>query len=255
MCLNRVHTVDDDREIAALVEHTEVEPEQRRIEHTSAHCALIGRNDHQLIAGERNFGKRLDQCLDHLIGRADVVKAAERNGVLNLGVVRIKSDDVGHAHIGQLLERQCTVERFACGAVVLSALIEHRHDDRDSSRLAADGADDALEILIVVVRAHRDSHAVHLVGHAVVEHVADDIHVSAAHGLVNQPLCLARTETGAVCLCDVGLILHMTAPVLDVVVYLCGKRLASAHTDNTEFSVKRIVHKSSSNCYLVFCIV
>ena len=66
----------------------------------------------------------------------------------------IKGDDIVNAHIAQFLKRQCTVERFSGGTLMLAALIEERHNDSDSSGLSSAGCDDTLQILIMIVRRH-----------------------------------------------------------------------------------------------------
>ena len=40
-----------------------------------------------------------NQCFEELVGREEVIKSVERDGVLYTWVMRIKSDKVGNAHI------------------------------------------------------------------------------------------------------------------------------------------------------------
>ena len=61
--------------------------------------------------------------LDKLIRRLEVVKAAERDGVVNPRVMCIEGDDVAHTHSCQLLQCKCCVEGFELGTLVLPALI------------------------------------------------------------------------------------------------------------------------------------
>ena len=63
---------------------------------------------------------------------------------------------------------------------MLSSFVEHGHDDGDASCLAADRADGALEVRVVIVGAHHIVLAVHLIGQTVVEHIADDEDIVAA---------------------------------------------------------------------------
>ena len=205
MRLDRVRTVDDYRVIAPLVEHTEVEPEHRRIVHTPAHSALVRRYHGKMVAIELDVRNVLAECLDHLIGAAHIVKAGERYRVLHARIVRVERDDIRNAHVNQLLQSYGAVERFAGGALVLPALVEHRHYNRNAARLAADRADHSLQVLEVVVGAHRNIHSVHLVGHAVIKAVADDVDVLTAHRLQNMSFRLAGAEARQVCLRDKSL--------------------------------------------------
>ena len=138
----------------------------------------------------------LDQRLDHLIGGLYVIKSGERNCVLHSGIVCIKGEDVGNTHIGQLLQHHGAVQRLSGASLVLSALVQHGHDYVDTSCLAADGADDSLQIGKMIVGTHGNGLTVHLIGDAVIEHVANNEYVSAAHSIVKQTLTLAASETG-----------------------------------------------------------
>ena len=106
----------------------------------------------------------------------------------------VEGDDVVHSEIAQLLESHGAVERLSARASVLPSFVEHGHDNGDASCLAAYGAYGALEVCVVVVGAHHIVPAVHLVGHAVVEHIADDKDIVAANGLLNVAFRFARTE-------------------------------------------------------------
>jgi len=105
-----VATADDARIIAALVEHTHVKTENRRKIHASAHRALVGRNDDELVVFEFDIGDHAHERLGHLICRAVVVKAHKRYRILHAVVMRIKSDKVAHADGLKLAQHHCTVK-------------------------------------------------------------------------------------------------------------------------------------------------
>ncbi len=138
--------------------------------------------------------------LEHLVGRHDVFKTAQRDGVLHARIVRVEGDDVGNTHRDKLLEHHGAVHGLAGGAAVLTAFIEHRHDDVDAIRLAADGGDNALEVGVMLVGRHRNVVTVELVGALIRADIADDEQVIAAHGILNHALALAGAEAWAVCL-------------------------------------------------------
>ena len=251
MSLDGVHAVNNYRVVTALVEGTEVKSESGGIIHTTAHSALIGRNDHKIVTVDLNVRNSLNECLDHLICRTNVIKTAERNSVLYSGVMSIKGNDVGNTHIDELLKRGSAVERLSAGSVVLTSAVKHRHNYGNSACLTADSTDNSLEIAIVIIGAHGYGLTVHLVGNTVVKAVNDDINVVTAHGLPNKSLTFAGTETRAISLNNEAFILYVPTPLLEVIVYLCGKLLSSLHGDNTKLTKQIIVHTSSEMLYIV----
>ena len=156
--------------------------------------------------------------------------------------MRIKGDEVAHAYRFKLAQHHGAVKRLARGALVLSALVKHRHDNGNTSRLALYRADYTFKIGIVVIRAFFMRLAAHFVGNAVVEHIADDIKVKSAHRTVYKSLSLAASEARALGADEEALL--CTAPLSDVVIDLCGKALAALHADYTKFAVKNIFHTS-----------
>lgn len=249
--LDGVHTVNNYGIVTALIEGSEVETKGGGIIHTTAHSALIRRNDHKIVTVNLDIRNSLDKSLDHLICRTNVIKAAERNSILNSGVVSIKSNNVGNTHFDELLERGSTVERLSGGSVMLTSAVKHRHNYRNSARLTTDSADNSLKITEMIIGAHGYSLAVHLVGNAVVEAVNDDIYVVAAHRLTNKALTLTGTETRAISLNNKAFVLYVPTPLLKVIIYLCGKLLSSLHGDNTKLTKQIIVHTSSEKLYNV----
>ena len=175
----------------------------------------------------------------------------------------VKGNDISNAHAYELLERDGTVERFSAAALVLSALVYHRHNDRDTSRLAADGTDYALEVLIVVVGAHALLNTVHLICYAVVEQIAENVNIVSAHRLVQHAFSLSvrkadgvRARNKAVYM-NIGIkercvrphlfLLResdslLAAPLSDPIVDLPCKVLVSLSTDNTELAVQFVCH-------------
>ena len=240
--LDGIFTVDYDGVVTALVEHTDVQTQHRGIVHASLHSTLVGRNDHHAVLIDYDIRHASDQRLDHLVGGSDVVKAVQRDRVTNSGVVCIEGDDVGNTHRAQLLQHQRAVQRFSCLSAVLSALIEHGHDDGDSSCLTRNSSNDALKVGVVVVGAHGNGHAVHLVGNAVIENVTDDVHVLSAHGLLDQRLSLARTESGASDVDKIRVVRTKSVPVLEIIVNLFCDFLASAHADHAELGKLMFLH-------------
>ena len=242
VCLDGVSAVYDLGVVAALVEHTDVNAHHRGVVGATVHCALIGRDDHQILFIDRDIGEMTYQCLDHLVGGMNILKSAKRNGVLHARIVCIEGDDVRYAHTHKLLKSDRAVERFSARALMLTSLVKHRHDYRYATRFARDSGDNALQIGVMVIGAHRNVLAVHLVGNAIVKGIAVKINVVTAHRLVQKSLCLARTEAGAVYGCKEGFLTAVSSPFLEVVVNLRNELLASLHTDNAQISVKCILH-------------
>jgi len=243
--LNGVHTVYDNGIIAALIERTEIKAESGGIIHTTAHSALVGRYDHKVIAVDLDIGNGLDKSFDHLIGGTYVVKSTERNSILNSGIVSVKGDNVGNAHVDKLLQRGSTVKRLAGGSVMLTSAIKHGHNYGNSAGLTADSADNSLKIAIVIVGAHGNGLTVHLVGNTVIEAVNDNVNVVTAHRLTNEAFAFAGTETGAIGFNDEAFIFYVPAPFLKIIINFSGKLLSSLHSYDAKLTVQIIVHTSS----------
>ena len=105
---------------------------------------MIGINLEILLVAEKIFNK--------LICRLHGFKAVERDCVLYSGVVGIEGDDIVHTHFYKLLKCDGTVQGFTAGTFMLSAFIEERHDNIDSSGLASHGGYDTLQILEMIIR-------------------------------------------------------------------------------------------------------
>ena len=81
----------------------------------------------------------------------------------------------------------------------------------------------------MVIRAHGDLPAVHLVGYAVIEWIGDDKNIPTADGFKDNALSLPRREAGAVRMNNVVTV--GIVPFPDVVLDLVTKRLAPFHTN------------------------
>ena len=81
MRLNGVLSVDDNGIIASLIKHTEFDTHDRRIVHTAAHGALVGGYHHDIVFCKTDIGVLFAKGFQHLIGRADIIKSAERDRI------------------------------------------------------------------------------------------------------------------------------------------------------------------------------
>ena len=95
----------------------------------------------------------------------------QRNCILYTGVVSIKSDDVVYTHAYQLLQCQCTVQRLTGSSLVLTTLVQERHDDRNTTGLTTDCCDDTLQILIVIIGRHMILITTQGISHGVVQYI------------------------------------------------------------------------------------
>ena len=238
-----VLAVYDTGVIAALVEHTDVKPRNRGEEHTSAHCALVGRDDDELFLIKGNIGDCLYECLYHLICRTVVVKTDKRNCILNAVVVCVKGDKVLYAVEFELAEHHSAVERFAVGSLVLSALIEHGHNDRNTARLTLDSSDDTLEVSKMLVWCHRDIGTSHFICDTVVKGVAEDHNVKTSDRLFEQALCLTRSKTGAVDLHEIRFV--CTSALSEIIVNAVAKSFAALHCNYAKLTKYFFLHFDS----------
>ena len=132
-----VAAVHDGGVVAALVEHAHLGSDHGCEVHRAAHGALVGADEHQILAIHLNVGNVAQKRFDELVGRLHILKGFDRNGILNAGVVRIEGDDGFDAEVREFLQSYGAVQRLTGGALVLAALVEERHDDRDAAGLTA----------------------------------------------------------------------------------------------------------------------
>ncbi len=138
----------------------------------------------------------MQKSLDELIRGGEIVKAVQRDGILHPGIVGIEGDEIADAHVTQLPQGKGAVQGLPAAPFVLPALIEEGHDDIDSVGLAVAGGDDALQVLVMIVRGHMVRVAVHIVCNAVVADIYQQKQVFAADGLTEEGLSLPASETG-----------------------------------------------------------
>ena len=116
--------------------------------------------------------------------------------------------------------------------LVLTAFVEHRHDDGDPARLAGDGVDDTLQVGEMIVGTHRIFGAVHFIGNAVIVHIGDDVDVAAPQRFVENGFSFPVSEALALRRDDKGLASAAAPPLMQVGVDLLDERLAPRHTDH-----------------------
>ena len=92
-------------------------------------------------------------------------------------------EDVFNAHVGQLFETHCAVERFSLGSLVLAALVQERHDDGDTLCRSNGSTDDTLQILKMIVGRHMVRMSADGIGHAVVGDIGDQEQIRATNRL------------------------------------------------------------------------
>ena len=79
---------------------------------------------------------------------------------------------------------------------MLSAFIEERHDDVDTSGFAVAGGDDTLQILVVVIRRHVVGIAVHVVSNTMIAYIGENEQILTADGLADLRFGFTASETG-----------------------------------------------------------
>ena len=129
----------------------------------------------------------------------------------------------------------------------LASFVQHRHNDVHAAGLTADGGDDALQVLVVVVGAHGNVHPIHFVGNAVVENVGQDINIMSADGFFERAFGFSGAKPGAIGLQLVGVtavsdkirIVHqltvpLGTPLRQVFIHLGGDFLTAFHSHQAQ---------------------
>ena len=177
--------------VTPLVEHADVSSQNVGEVHRAVHRAFIRADDHEMPTVELEIRRGFQKSPQELVGRHEVVEAAQRNRVADTGIMGVEGDDFGDTVVLKLPERHRRVKRLTAGPLVLTALVQKRHDDADAVRLAVGGGDDPLQILKVVVRRHMVDPAADFVGNAVVHDIRDDIEIRTADRLADHRLAFS----------------------------------------------------------------
>ena len=153
-----VAAVDHAAVVAAFIEHAQVAAQHAGIIHVAVHGAFVGGNDHEVILVEADVRHMMQQALEHLVSRHDVVEAHRRHGVHDAGVMGVEGDDVLDADGPQLLQGERAVQALAADAPMLAAAVQAGHDDADAVGAAGDRLDQTHQVLEVVVGGKGGSH-------------------------------------------------------------------------------------------------
>ena len=135
-----------------------------------------------------------EQVFDELVRRPYRLESVERDRVLHPRIVGIKGDNILNAHLHKFLQSDGAVEGFPAGTLVLPAFIKERHDHVDPSGFSSYRGDDALQILIVVIRGHVIFVSAEGIGQAVVHNINENVEIHAANGFQNDTLGFACSK-------------------------------------------------------------
>ena len=139
----------------------------------------------------------LEQSLQHLICGDYIIKAHQRNCVAYSGVVSVKRNDIGNAHILKLLKRYSTVKRLSVVSSVLSSAVKYRCDNVDTVSLTADSLYDTLEVLEVIVGRHTVHSAEQWIFKAVVAKIGNNINIITSYSVLDKSLTVTGRKSGA----------------------------------------------------------
>ena len=192
-----VRAVHDAGIVPPLVEHPDVDAEKGREEDHPPRRALVRCDEHQVIAVQPQVLVFRQQGLGELQGRGNIFQVGQRHDVLHPRVVRVKGDDAADAHVLQLPQHHRAVQRLPGGLPVLPSLVQEGHDHRQPGGLPVAGGDNALEILVVIVRRHPVGLPVHLVGQGIVAYVHENVKVLIPDRFSENPLRLSAGKAGA----------------------------------------------------------
>ena len=93
----------------------------------------------------------------------------------------------------------------------------------------------------MIVRTHRNIHAVHFIGHAIVENVRKNIGIMSAERFVNDSLAFSRAKPRAIRVYKECPLLILP-PLMQIPVDIFEKLLAAFHSDDAEVAVIVLLH-------------
>ena len=253
MCDDGVAPVYDTGVITAFVEHSHVQSEHIRKINGTVCSALVRADRHHVIAVDLKILHGAEQTFDKLIGRLHSFKAAERDSILYSRVMCVECDDVVYAHADELLKCESAVQRFTGTSLVLTALIEERHDDVDTASLSADSGNDPFQILEMIVRRHMIRVSCQRVGYTVVADIYHQVEIFSADRLGDDAFCLSGTKTRNLCVDKKSILLisgesdvvsvlvpAFVAPFDEIIINLFPEFLASGEGDKPETSDRNV---------------
>ena len=149
---DRVCTVYDVAVITTFVEHTHIYAKYACKEYSTACSTLIRADDHQMVIVDLDVIYAVQDAFYELVSRLNGIESVKRDRILYTRIMCIEGDDVVNTHADQLLKCQCAVHGLTCSTSVLTALIQERHDNSDSSCFTICCSDHTFQILIVIIR-------------------------------------------------------------------------------------------------------
>ena len=187
---DRIRAVYDVRIVAALIKHADIHAEERGQKDRPLRRPLVRGDKHHMLTVDAEVLIFRKEGLRKLERRGDILHAHERHDILDAGVVRVEGEQAVHPHRLQLAQHDRAVEGFPRGFAVLPPLVQEGHDDGDALRLPVAGRDDALEILVVIVRRHAVCLPVHLICERPVAYIQKDKHIPVTDRLLQDAFSL-----------------------------------------------------------------
>ncbi len=194
---HRVEAMYDLGIILALIEHAHIHPEDICHIDSALHAGFIWADDHQFGSVRMEIRSGPEDSLDELVNRLVIFETVQRDRILDPGIMGVKSNDLIHPHGNEFLKCHGTVQGLPAFALELPAFVKIRHNDGDTSCLAAGSGDDSLEVLKMIVRRHVVRKSVHRVGDAVIADIRYDVQIQSPHRVKDLSFCLTASETGS----------------------------------------------------------
>ena len=273
---NGIAPVYHSRVVPPFIEHSHIQPQHIGDIDRPGHAALIGADDHHMIGIQCEILYVAKQSFDELVSGPHRLETVQRDGVLDPGVMCVKGDNIVDTHVDEFLQGDGAVQRFSGSALMLSALIQERHDDSDSSGFTADRGDDPLEVLVVVIRRHAILLPAEGISHAVIAHIDHDIEIISPDRFLNNAFRLPGAEPRNIHIEQIGaalvpgkgertfmLIFPLCAPFDEIVVYLFPQCLTAfqgndaKRTDRNGFQISLFFffcHKKSFLFWKIKCV-
>ena len=178
----------------------------------------------------------MQQAFEHLIGGHHVVQAHQGDGVLHPGIVGVKGNEIGNAHMPHFLEHDRTVQGLPVVSPVLPAAIQQRHDHVDSVRLSLSCLNQALQVLIMVIRRHMVFIAKQLIRAVIIAHIRQNKQVRTPNSGLDEPLSVSGGKPGTFCFNQEGLFISaaLSAPLNQILVNFLPKLFRTVHYNESQ---------------------
>ena len=110
MRYDRISSIDNLGVVAAFVKHANIKTKYIGEVNSTVGTTLVRADDHHMVTVNPQIFFYTQKTLDKLVCWRNGLKAVQRDRILYARVMRVKGDNIIHAHIDEFLKSDCAVQ-------------------------------------------------------------------------------------------------------------------------------------------------